>query len=68
MSLKAFHIVFIAASILLAFGFSAWAFVNGGDEASGGLRAYAIGSAVMGAVLIGYGVYVLRKLRNVSYL
>jgi hypothetical protein len=26
MSLKAFHIVFIAASILLAFGFAAWCF------------------------------------------
>ena len=68
MSLKAFHIVFIAASILLAFGFSAWAFINSGDEAGNGLRAYGIGSAVAGVALIGYAVYVVRKLRNVSYL
>lgn len=68
MSLKAFHIVFIAASILLAFGFAAWAFVNNGEEGGSGLRAYGFGSAAVGVVLIGYGVYVLRKLRNASYL
>jgi hypothetical protein len=68
MSLKAFHIVFIVASILLAFGFAAWAFVNSGEEGGNGLVAYGIGSTAVGAGLIGYAVYVLRKLRNVSYL
>ena len=68
MSLKAFHIVFIVASILLAFGFAAWAFVNCGDEGRSDLMAYGIGSSVVGAALVGYAIYVLRKLRHVSYL
>jgi len=68
MSLKAFHIVFIVASILLAFGFAAWAFMNGGEEGGSSLKSYGIGSAVVGAALIAYAVYVLKKLRHVSYL
>lgn len=68
MSLKAFHIVFIVASILLAFGFAAWAFVNSGEEGRASLKFYGFGSAAVGAVLIAYAVYVLKKLRNVSYL
>ena len=68
MSLKAFHIVFIVASILLAFGFAAWAFANCGEEGRGGLLAYGIGASAAGAALVGYAIYVLKKLRNVSYL
>jgi len=68
MSLKAFHIVFIAASILLAFGFAAWAFVHGRDESDRTLQLYGVGSAIAGIGLVGYGIYVLRKLKNVSYL
>lgn len=68
MSLKAFHIVFIVASILLAFGFAAWAWVNYASEGQAALLYYAIGASVVGVGLIGYFAYVLRKLRNVSYL
>ena len=69
MSLKAFHIVFIVASILLAFGFATWAFVNAGEEnGNSSLKIYGFGSAAVGTVLIGYAIYVLKKLRNVSYL
>ena len=68
MSLKAFHVIFIIAAILLAFGFAAWAFVHGAEEGRGALRPYGVGSAVAGVALVGYFAYVLRKLRNVSYL
>jgi len=68
MSLKAFHIVFIIASILLAFGFAAWALVNHAKTGEQSLLWYGIGSAAAGVVLVGYFAYVLRKLRNVSYL
>jgi len=68
MSLKAFHIVFIIASILLAFGFAAWAFVNCSEEGRRSLLYYGIGSSVVGVALVGYFAYVLRKLRNESYL
>jgi len=68
MSLKAFHIFFVAASVLLAFGFGAWFFVNFADRRQpldllwGGLS---IGA---GVGLIFYGKYVLRKLKDISYL
>lgn len=69
MSLKAFHIVFITASTLLAFGFGAWAFkqyFSGEDSfanlAMGGL------SIATGVALIVYGRYFLKKLKNDGYL
>jgi hypothetical protein len=68
MGLKAFHLVFITASILLAFGFAAWE-----------IRAYSsthakldlvmgLGSGLVGLVLLVYGKYFLKKLRHISYL
>jgi hypothetical protein len=68
MSLKAFHVVFIAASILLAFGFAAWAFLQYADSRRSTDLIYGISSTVIGVVLIWYGKYVLRKLRHISYL
>ncbi len=69
MSLKALHIVFILASMLLCAAFGAWAVVN--FEAQGGgtlAKTYVAGSAAGLVALLVYGVYFLRKLRNVSYL
>jgi hypothetical protein len=68
MSLKAFHIVFIAASILLAFGFGAWCFVQYADTHRATELIYGISSIVVGLGLIWYGKYVLRKLKHISYL
>ena len=68
MSLKAFHIVFIIASILLAFGFAAWSFVS---YRHGGPMLhlwFAIGSLVSGIILVAYSKYFLRKLKDISYL
>jgi xanthine/uracil permease len=68
MSLKAFHLVFIIAAILLAFGVATWALMNYfspkgvKSDLAWGLSAIAVGLA-----LIGYEVYFLKKLRNVSY-
>lgn len=68
MSLKAFHIVFMAASILLAIVFGGWTFaqyrIGGGPlmlAAAGACLAAAIGMLI-------YARWFLRKLRNVSYL
>ena len=69
MSLKAFHLVFIIASIVLAFGFGAWllrqcfAFDGPVIELAGG-----IASIVAGIGLIVNERYFLKKTRNVSYL
>ena len=69
MSLKAFHLVFIVASILMAFGFAAWSLLN--FLAPTGVRSdlvVAVMSAVAGLALVGYEVFFLKKLKNVSYL
>ena len=68
MSLKAFHIVFVTASVLLAFGFG-WFELDhyAATKASADLW-FAVGSCVTGVGLIAYGVYFLKKLKNISYL
>jgi hypothetical protein len=68
MSLKAFHIVFITASVLLAFGFAAWSLVSYSDGKRLVDLGFGIGSAVLGVGLIIYGRYFLRKLKDISYL
>ncbi len=68
MSLKAFHIVFVTASVLLAFGVSARAFVNYSELHRGIDLSAGIGSLVAGVGLLVYGRYFLRKLKNISYL
>ena len=69
MSLKAFHLVFIVAAILLAAGFATWSIMN--YFAPGGRLAdllVGIGSAVVALALIAYERYFLKKLKNISYL
>jgi hypothetical protein len=68
MSLKAFHVVFITASVLLAFGVAAWSFVNFSYAQRGVDLVYGIGSTVIGVGLIVYGRFFLKKLKNISYL
>ena len=68
MSLKAFHIVFITASILLAFGFAAWALVNFSEEGGRSFLIYGVVSSLCGVALVFYEVYVIRKLKHLSYL
>jgi hypothetical protein len=61
MSLKGFHIFFIAISVLLCFGVGAWCIHQNNLLA-------AVGSFASGFGLIGYGVYFLKKLKKVSML
>jgi len=68
MSLKAFHLVFITASVLLALGFGAWQLKVWSEFGSGRDLALGLGSLLAGAGLAAYEAYFLRKLRNVSYL
>ena len=68
MSLKAFHIFFIAVSILLSFGFAGWLFQRFAAE---GNILSAVGGALSVLAGIGlslYGVRILKKLKHVSYL
>jgi hypothetical protein len=68
MSLKAFHLVFIIASIGLAFGFGAWLVTD--YVSHGGVMnlVFAAASVAAGVGLIFYERYFLKKTKNVSYL
>ena len=68
MSLKAFHIVFVIASILLAFGFGVWSYFDYRDQGATADLICAIGSTLAGIILVIYFKAVLRKLKNISYL
>lgn len=68
MSLKALHIVFIVASIVLAFGFGVWSLNEYAQDSAPRNLWFGIGSLVSGLLLIIYGWAVLKKLKNISYL
>lgn len=59
MSLKGFHIVFIILSVLLTAGFAAWSFSNETSIPVG------IGSAVLSVLLVIYGIWFVKKSRNI---
>jgi hypothetical protein len=59
MSLRAFHILFIALSVLMAAACSAWAFLNKAGMVFG------VCSALVSVALVVYGVRFLSKTRNI---
>jgi len=61
MSLKFVHLIFVSLLTALAFGCAAWAF-------SAGQPAFGAGGVVAGILVVVYGIYFLKKLKNVSYL
>ena len=67
MSLKAFHIFFIAVSALLAFGVGAWALLAYNSSGSPVHLAAAVGSWICGVGLVIYGIRFLKKLKHVSF-
>jgi hypothetical protein len=58
-SLKAFHIFFIALSILLSIGCAVWAFVNGT------MPIFGAACAIVAVALIVYGVNFLKKAKRI---
>ncbi len=68
MSLKAFHIFFIALSTLLALGFGVWEVLAYAE--TGGITHLLIGIASFLAAigLVIYGVRFLKKLKHIGYL
>jgi hypothetical protein len=69
MSLKAFHFVFIVASIALAFGFGVWSMLNY-RSAHGNVwdLVMGLGAFAVGIALVLYERYFLKKLKDVSFL
>ena len=68
MSLKAFHIIFIVLSTVLAVGLGVWATRDFAQSGSLAHLYLGVGSFIGSVVLVCYGVWFLRKLRHVSYL
>ena len=68
MSLKAFHIVFVTASVLLTFGIAAWSLVTYADTNRAVDLATGVCCGVAGVGLLVYGYCFLKKLKNISYL
>ncbi len=66
MSLKAFHIFFIAVSVLLCLGLCAWALVGYLSTGNGELVLAAAGCLAAGVALIIYEIRFLKKLKHVS--
>jgi len=66
MSLKAFHVVFISASVLLAFGLGAWCFAAGDPGEAPDLGRQAAGAAAVaaGLGLVAYEAWFVRKMRG----
>jgi glucose uptake protein GlcU len=68
MSLKAFHIVFIVLSILMAFFCGIWLLREYADTRDAAQLVAGIVLILTGGALICYGRSVLRKLKHISYL
>ena len=68
MSLKAFHILFVAVSMFLAGGFTFWAISQYRANGDRGLLMGGVISALLFVAMGVYGRWFLRKLKNESYL
>ena len=68
MSLKAFHVFFVIVSTLCALGFGAWAVAEYARTGHGSTLALGIIGFAAAVALVWYGLWFLRKLKNVSYL
>lgn len=68
MSLKAFHIVFVVISTILALGFGIWAIRQHQARSEPLALAMGVVSLLSAVGLIVYGRWFLKKLKKVSYL
>jgi hypothetical protein len=68
MSLKAFHIVFVTCTVLLAFFCGVWLLNEYRSSGQAGQLLGGVGSIVAGLGMIWYGRAVLRKLKHIGYL
>lgn len=65
MSLKAFHVIFISAAVVLAVWLGFWS-LDQRQTSGGGWLALAVGSFTAALGLVVYEVWFLRKTREVS--
>jgi uncharacterized membrane protein SirB2 len=66
MSLKGFHIIFIALAVLCSFGFYGWTLWETSAARKMGVVEFGQGSAVVGTLLLIYGIwFVLKKYQTI---
>jgi hypothetical protein len=65
MPVKALHIFFITAALVLALGLAAWSYQHYVTSGERFFLAYAGGSVVSGAVLFGYVIYFWKKTKQI---
>ncbi|MGH9465667.1 MAG: hypothetical protein ACRD0X_08460 [Thermoanaerobaculia bacterium] len=63
MSLKAFHLLFIALAVLMCVYVAAWGVGEYLHRAAGGSLALGLGCLLLAGILVVYGVRVWRKLQ-----
>ncbi len=68
MSLKAFHFVFVVASILLSLFMGRWCFEQYQVHDEMGYAISGVASIATGALLLGYLLWFLRKTKKLSFL
>jgi hypothetical protein len=66
MSLKSFHLLFVSASVILAFAFGAWGIDAYAARGEGGTLALALCAFLFGAGLAVYGLRVRTKLKGMG--
>ena len=66
MSLKAFHVIFISAAVVLALWLGLWAWDQRQATGSGSFLALSGGSFAAAVGLVAYEVWFLRKTKKVS--
>ena len=68
MSLKAFHLIFVSASIAVCLFLGVWSFMSYQNTHARADLFYVITSVVAVVALLWYGKYFLKKLKHISYL
>jgi hypothetical protein len=68
MSLKAFHIIFIIVATLFCFGTGVFCLKSNASKPDATMLWLGVALNIGGVVLLAYGKYFLKKLKQISYL
>ena len=68
MSLKAFHLIFVTASVAVSLFLGVWSWMSYNRTGSTIDLAFTISSGLAVVALLWYGKYFLKKLKHISYL